>query len=165
MTSVANGIRSYDKAVTSDRDGHFIGPALEQKFVDRPAGAPALVADDLAGGGRVEHELADLVPRDTDVGELVRVVHDVLEPGLRVTALQEDNLPVAVLTDQDHLVRVMFDSVGGQLRQQFLAGRTGRLADGVLAALATESTEDALDLLDQFGDLAGHATEAGEAAH
>src|SRR5512147_486924 len=76
MTSAANGIRSYDKAVTSDRDGHLIGPSLDQEFVDRPAGTLALIADDLAGGGRVEHELADLVPGNTPSHLAIRAAQE-----------------------------------------------------------------------------------------
>jgi len=76
-----------------------------------------------------------------DVDELVRVIHDVLEPGLRVAALQEDYLPVAILADQDHLLGVMLDAIGGQLLEQFLAGGAVRLAYGILASLAVLAAE------------------------
>jgi len=141
MTSVANWIRSHNKAVTSHRNSHLKRFALEHEFVDRPSGAFTLVADDLASGGRVEDELAHLLPGNANVGELIGMIHDVLKSGLHVAALQEDYLPVAILADQDRLLGVMLDAIGGQLLEQFLAGGAVRLAYGILAVLAAELTE------------------------
>jgi hypothetical protein len=99
--------------------------------IGRPAPF-ALVTHGLAGREGIEGELTDSFAGHAEVGELVGVVHDVLNACSRVSALQKDNFPVAVLADRKHPVGIVRDSVCGQLFQQFFAAwRSAVASSGV----------------------------------
>ena len=118
--SVATGgVRPYNEPVVTDRYCHATGPPAKNHFIDGPSPSSALRSDDPASRPRRDHEIRDLLFRDTDAGKVLTMpTNNMLKASTIIAPLKKNHLAVGITGDAEDVLRSVPDPLPGKLVEQ-----------------------------------------------